>query len=134
MATLIRAARAQARNVLLFDNGDIIQGNPLADYVAMPGNFPGDGVHPTIRAMNTLGYDAATLGNHEFNYGLDFCTAALRQAKFPFCVANVLNADGTHYLPPVRILERQFYGRGWVGGADEDRRHRFCDAADRGMG
>ncbi len=39
-ATLIRAARAQAKNSLLFDNGDIIQGNPLADYVAQPGNFP----------------------------------------------------------------------------------------------
>src|SRR5271168_3687071 len=51
VATLIRAARAA--NVLLFDNGDIIQGNPLADDVAVPGNFPGDGMHPTIRAMNT---------------------------------------------------------------------------------
>jgi 2',3'-cyclic-nucleotide 2'-phosphodiesterase / 3'-nucleotidase len=108
VATLIRAARAQAKNSMLFDNGDIIQGNPLADYVAVPGNFPGDGVHPTIRAMNTLGYDAATVGSHEFNYGLDFCSAALRGANFPFCVANVFNADGTHYLPPARILERSF--------------------------
>jgi 2',3'-cyclic-nucleotide 2'-phosphodiesterase / 3'-nucleotidase len=55
---------------MLFDNGDIIQGNPLSDYVALPGNFPHDGVHPTIRAMNTMSYDAATIGNHEFNYGL----------------------------------------------------------------
>ena len=106
VATLIRAARAQAKNALLFDNGDIIQGNPLADYVAQKGNFPKDGVHPTIRAMNTLGYDAATLGNHEFNYGLDFCDQALRGAKFPFCLANVFNADGSHYLPPSVILER----------------------------
>jgi 2',3'-cyclic-nucleotide 2'-phosphodiesterase / 3'-nucleotidase len=74
VATLIHAARAGARNTLLFDNGDIIQGNPLADYVAIPGQFPADGTRPTIRAMNTLGYDAATVGNHEFNYGLDFCT------------------------------------------------------------
>ena len=108
VATLIRAARAGAANVLLFDNGDIIQGNPLADYVAVPGNFPGDGVHPTIRAMNTLGYDAATVGNHEFNYGLEFCLAALKGAQFPVCVANVFNADGTHFLPPTVILERRF--------------------------
>src|SRR3984957_15198545 len=108
VATLIRAARAQAKNSMLFDNGDIIQGNPLADYVAVPGNFPGDGVHPTIRAMNTLGYDAATVGNHEFNYGLDFCSVALRGANFPFCVANVFNVVGTHYLPPTVILERSF--------------------------
>jgi len=105
-ATLIRAARTQ--NTMLFDNGDIIQGNPLADYVALPGNFPQDGIHPTIRAMNTLGYDAATLGNHEFNYGLDFCTQAIKGAKFPFCVANVFNTDGSHYLPPTLILERHF--------------------------
>jgi len=105
-ATLIRAARAGARNTLLFDNGDIIQGNPLADYVALPGNFPKDGVHPTIRAMNTLGYDAATVGNHEFNYGLPFCNAAIKGANFPFCVANVLNMDGTNWLPPTLILER----------------------------
>ena len=107
-ATLIRAARAGARNTLLFDNGDIIQGNPLADYVAIPGQFPADGIHPTIRAMNTLGYDAATVGNHEFNYGLDFCTQSLKGANFPFCSANVLNADGTHYLPPTLILNRKF--------------------------
>jgi 2',3'-cyclic-nucleotide 2'-phosphodiesterase/3'-nucleotidase len=106
VASLIRAARTG--NTLLFDNGDIIQGNPLADYVALPGNFPGDGVHPTIRAMNTLGYDAATVGNHEFNYGLDFCTAAVKGAKFPFCCANILNMDGTHYLPASLILQRRF--------------------------
>ncbi|MDR3683528.1 MAG: bifunctional 2',3'-cyclic-nucleotide 2'-phosphodiesterase/3'-nucleotidase [Geothrix sp.] len=108
VATLIRAARAQAPNSMLFDNGDTIQGNPLADYVAQPGNFPADGVHPTIRAMNTLGYDAATLGNHEFNYGLPFLITALQGAKFPLCSANLLHADGTPFLPPTLILERSF--------------------------
>jgi 2',3'-cyclic-nucleotide 2'-phosphodiesterase/3'-nucleotidase len=108
VATLIHAARAEAKNSLLFDNGDIIQGNPLADYVAIPGNFPADHIHPTIRAMNTLGYDAATVGNHEFNYGVDFCVAAIKGANFPFCVANVYNIDGTNFLPPTRILTRSF--------------------------
>ncbi len=108
LASLVRAARVSAKNSMLFDNGDIIQGNPLADYVALPGNFPNDGAHPTIRAMNTMGYDAATVGNHEFNYGLDFCSATLKGAKFPFCSANIFNADGTHYLPPVLVLEREF--------------------------
>ena len=107
-ATLIRAARAQAQNTLLFDNGDTIQGNPLADYMAQPGNLPPGHLHPTIRAMNTLNYDAATIGNHEFNYGLDFCTAALSGANFPFCSANILNADGTSWLPPTLVLERHF--------------------------
>ncbi|MDD2704901.1 MAG: bifunctional 2',3'-cyclic-nucleotide 2'-phosphodiesterase/3'-nucleotidase, partial [Acidocella sp.] len=108
IATLVRTAQAGARNSMLFDNGDIIQGNPLADYVALPGNFPGDGVHPTIRAMNAMNYDAATLGNHEFNYGLPFLEAAMKGAKFPFCSANFLSEDGTPYLPPTLILERVF--------------------------
>ncbi len=107
-ATLIRAARAQATNTLLFDNGDTIQGNPLADYMALPGNMPPGHIHPTIRAMNTLNYDAATIGNHEFNYGLPFLTAALSGANFPFCTANIHNPDGTPWLPPTLILERTF--------------------------
>ncbi len=106
VASLIRAARAEVKNSLLFDNGDIIQGNPLADYVALPGNFPLDHVHPTIRAMNLLNYDAATVGNHEFNYGLPFFDAAIAGAKFPMCSANFLHADGTPYLKPYLILER----------------------------
>lgn len=108
VATLIHGARTEAKNSLLFDNGDIIQGNPLSDYVALPGNFPADNIHPTIRAMNTLGYDAATVGNHEFNYGLDFCTAAIKGANFPFACANILNADGSYYLRPFVVLERKF--------------------------
>jgi 2',3'-cyclic-nucleotide 2'-phosphodiesterase/3'-nucleotidase len=108
VATLIHAARAEAKNSLLFDNGDIIQGNPLADYVAIPGNFPADHVHPTIRAMNTLRYDAATVGNHEFNYGVDFCVAAIKGANFPFAVANVYHLDGSNFLPPTLILTRSF--------------------------
>ncbi|HQT64675.1 MAG: 2',3'-cyclic-nucleotide 2'-phosphodiesterase [Acidocella sp. 20-57-95] len=106
VATLIQAARAEVKNTLLFDNGDIIQGNPLADFVALPGNFPDDRTHPTIRAMNLLGYDAATVGNHEFNYGLPFLDASLAGAKFPFCCANILHEDGTNYFKPYLILDR----------------------------
>jgi 2',3'-cyclic-nucleotide 2'-phosphodiesterase/3'-nucleotidase len=108
VASLAAAARRGARNSLLFDNGDIIQGTPLADYVAQPGNFPADGVHPTIRAMNTMGYDAATPGNHEFNYGLDVLRKAIAGANFPFCSANYLHADGSPCLPPSLLLERVF--------------------------
>jgi 2',3'-cyclic-nucleotide 2'-phosphodiesterase/3'-nucleotidase len=108
VASLIRAARAEVQNCLLFDNGDIIQGNPLADYVAVAGNFPADHIHPTIRAMNLLNYDAAAVGNHEFNYGLPFFDAALAGAKFPFCAANFQTTDGKPYLKPYLILERHF--------------------------
>jgi 2',3'-cyclic-nucleotide 2'-phosphodiesterase/3'-nucleotidase len=108
IATLVQTARVGAKNSMLFDNGDIIQGNPLADFVALPGNFPADGIHPTIRAMNAMGYDAATLGNHEFNYGLPLLRRALHGARFPFCSANFLDRSGAPYLPPTLILERDF--------------------------
>ncbi len=108
IATLVNAARREARNSMLFDNGDVIQGNPLADYVAQPGNFPADGIHPTIRAMNTMGYDAATLGNHEFNYGLALLQKSLSGANFPYCSANYLDESGAPVLPPTLLLERDF--------------------------
>ncbi len=108
VSTLISAARAEVRNSLLFDNGDIIQGNPLGDYMALPGHLrPADG-HPMFRAMDLLGYDAATFGNHEFNYGLDFLHAALASAHFPFVCANIETADGKPFAPPTMVLTRRF--------------------------
>jgi 2',3'-cyclic-nucleotide 2'-phosphodiesterase/3'-nucleotidase len=107
VATLIRAARAQARNVLLFDNGDIIQGNPLGDYEARDGVLKPGETHPMFAAMNLLGYDCATLGNHEFNYGLPFLERALAGANFPFVCANLAHVDGRSYLPPTMVLERE---------------------------
>jgi len=103
-AALIRTARAEAANTLLFDNGDIIQGAPLGDYVANArGLKPGE-IHPMIAAMNVLGYAAATVGNHEFNYGLDFLEIALNGANFPILCCNVFKPDGTFYFKPWSIL------------------------------
>ena len=106
VARLIRTARAEHPNVMLFDNGDIIQGNPLGDWVAQPGNLPPGAVHPMFQAMNLLGYDAATLGNHEFNYGLPFLDRSLAGAAFPFVCANLEHLDGRSYLPPSMVIER----------------------------
>ena len=106
-ATLVKAARAEAKNSLLFDNGDLIQGSPLGDFVAYRrGMKPGD-VHPMIAAMNTLNYDCGTLGNHEFNYGLDFLQNALGAARFPLVCANVVKADGETLRKPWLILDRE---------------------------
>lgn len=108
-ANLIHAARAQADNTLLFDNGDFLQGNPLADWAI---SKDGPANHPMIAAMNSLGYDAACLGNHEFNYGLDVLQTALSQATFPLTCANVLTSRGptpakdTHLITPWLILTR----------------------------
>ena len=106
LSTLVAAARAQSRNSLLFDNGDIIQGNPLGDYMALPGHLTEAGGHPMFRAMNLLGYDVATFGNHEFNYGLDFLELAIRTATFPFVCANIETLDGRVLVPPTIVIER----------------------------
>jgi 2',3'-cyclic-nucleotide 2'-phosphodiesterase / 3'-nucleotidase len=107
VASLIRAARAENPNTLLFDNGDFIQGNPLADYVATQ-RVPTSGApHPIVAIMGDLGYDAATLGNHEFNYGLAFLEASLAGAAFPFVLANVTRVGGAEFLPPHIVLERK---------------------------
>ncbi|KGM35551.1 bifunctional 2',3'-cyclic-nucleotide 2'-phosphodiesterase/3'-nucleotidase [Inquilinus limosus] len=106
-ATVLAAARAEAGNVLLFDNGDVIQGNPMGDYVAYQQGLEGGAVHPIVKAMNLLAYDCGTMGNHEFNYGLDYLGKAMMQgANFPLVCANLLKTDGGPYLPPYKVLER----------------------------
>ena len=76
---------------VLCDNGDLIQGNPLADHVA---SRSGAAPHPMIAALNLLRYDAMTLGNHEFDYGLDFLRQTLAQAQFPVVSANIQFPEG----------------------------------------
>jgi 2',3'-cyclic-nucleotide 2'-phosphodiesterase/3'-nucleotidase len=112
-ASIIEKIRAEAGNAMLLDNGDIIQGNPMGDYIAYEKGLE-DNVHPIIAAMNTLGYDAATLGNHEFNYGLDYLDKALEGAEFPFVSANLvkgeLAADALNdetYIQPYLIVEKE---------------------------
>jgi 2',3'-cyclic-nucleotide 2'-phosphodiesterase/3'-nucleotidase len=88
-ATIIDSIRAEAANSLLIDNGDVLQGNPMGDYMAYQHGLKDGDVHPVIKAMNTLGYTVGTLGNHEFNYGLDFMFKVLNGANFPFVCANL---------------------------------------------
>ena len=112
-AALIQQARSEVRNALLFDSGDAIQGNPLGDYVAVEQRLQPGQVHPVVKAMNHLGYDAATLGNHEFNYGLDFLRLTLAGARFPYVTANVYvagpdRAAAPPLIAPFTILDRDF--------------------------
>jgi 2',3'-cyclic-nucleotide 2'-phosphodiesterase/3'-nucleotidase len=120
-ATLIRAARKEFENSLTFDSGDTIQGTILADYQAQVAKPPCSAELAVYRAMDAIGYDAATIGNHEFNYGLEYlsqvtgtpfkiagvvprkCTGP----KFPLVLANVVDAkDGKPLFTPWRILTR----------------------------
>lgn len=89
-ASLINDARNEVKNSVLVDNGDLIQGSPLADYMSAKGLKAGD-IHPVYKALNTLDYTVGTLGNHEFNYGLDYLKNALAGAKFPYINANVID-------------------------------------------
>ena len=94
VATLIKQARDEVTNSVLVDNGDLIQGTPLGDFVAKGKILRFGEVHPAFKAMNLLDYDVGNIGNHEFNYGLDFLNKALHGANFPFVVANVFVDDG----------------------------------------
>ncbi|GAA5435808.1 trifunctional nucleotide phosphoesterase protein YfkN [Deinococcus aquaticus] len=94
-ATLINNARNEKRNSLLFDNGDLIQGNPLGDYVARIKPLQDGQMHPMHAAMSVLKYDAANLGNHEFNYGLPFLKQIIDAAPMPIVSANTYVDDGT---------------------------------------
>ncbi|MEQ9743227.1 bifunctional 2',3'-cyclic-nucleotide 2'-phosphodiesterase/3'-nucleotidase [Pectobacterium actinidiae] len=110
-ASLIHAAREQATNSVLVDNGDLIQGSPLGDYMAAKGLKAGD-VHPVYQAMNTLDYSVGNIGNHEFNYGLDYLHKALSGAKFPYVNANVLDAKtGKPLFTPYHIENKSVTDR-----------------------
>ncbi|EPN4105806.1 TPA: bifunctional 2',3'-cyclic-nucleotide 2'-phosphodiesterase/3'-nucleotidase [Enterobacter hormaechei] len=89
-ASLINAARSEVENSVLVDNGDLIQGSPLSDYMAAKGLKKGE-IHPVYKAMNTLDYAVGNLGNHEFNYGLKYLHDALAGAKFPYVNANIID-------------------------------------------
>ncbi len=103
-ATVVDSLRvAHPDRVVLVDAGDLFQGNPLT-YVAA--RVEAQPVHPVIAAMNVLRYDAATIGNHEFNYGVPTWERAMQQANFPFLAGNVLARNGTPRYPGVVSLER----------------------------
>ncbi|GAA1606724.1 MULTISPECIES: bifunctional metallophosphatase/5'-nucleotidase [Kribbella] len=100
------AADPHAPRPLLLDAGDTIQGTPLAYYYAKIEPITGGHTHPMAAAMNRIGYDAAALGNHEFNYGLDILRKFQRQLRFPLLGANA--QDWTTGLPafPPYVLKR----------------------------
>ncbi|WP_242611954.1 bifunctional 2',3'-cyclic-nucleotide 2'-phosphodiesterase/3'-nucleotidase [Fictibacillus sp. BK138] len=113
-ATLIKQARKEVKNNVLVDNGDLLQGTPLGTYKAKINPLKKGEVHPAYKAMNLLGYDMATLGNHEFNYGLNYLSEAINDANFSYVSANVYKKDNDknpnndkHLISPYRIVEKK---------------------------
>jgi 2',3'-cyclic-nucleotide 2'-phosphodiesterase / 3'-nucleotidase len=105
LSTLINRVRAErpAGSVLVVDNGDTIEGTPLAYYYARVAPHE---PHPMALAMNAMGYDAAAIGNHEFNYGLNTLGSFAAQADFPMLCANVTDERTGETAFPARLLHR----------------------------
>lgn len=108
-ASLIKVAKAEVKNAILVDNGDLIQGNPLGDYRV--DRFQTDGdlqQHPLTKVMTHLNYDVGNIGNHEFNYGLPYLEALVGTLPFPYVCANVFRLkDNTPLFTPFVVLERK---------------------------
>lgn len=107
-ATVVDSLRAaHPGRVVLVDAGDLLQGNPLT-YVAA--RIDTVDTHPVIAAMNAMRYDAAAIGNHEFNYGIPTLRKALARARFPFLAANAVplgrERGRSPLLAPSRIVTR----------------------------
>ncbi|MBO6901884.1 MAG: bifunctional 2',3'-cyclic-nucleotide 2'-phosphodiesterase/3'-nucleotidase [Rhizobiaceae bacterium] len=113
-ASIIDGFRAEATNTMLVDNGDYLQGNPMGDWIAYERGMKEGDMHPVIKAMNVLGYDCGTLGNHEFNYGLSFMDKVNAGANYPIVCANLVNGtelaanprDDKLYAKPYVIMDK----------------------------
>jgi 2',3'-cyclic-nucleotide 2'-phosphodiesterase / 3'-nucleotidase / 5'-nucleotidase len=106
VATIVDSLRARyPGQVVVVDAGDLLQGDAFATYFArVAPTTP----HPIIEALNLTGYDAATLGNHDFDWGLPFLRRALADARFPYVSANVYAVPGDTLLyPRYRVVRRQ---------------------------
>lgn len=134
MASLVQEARKDYENTLLFDAGDTIQGTALADWQAGAGRPDCSQELAMYKAMDVLGYDAGTIGNHEFNYGLSYLSQVTGQPMaaagttgqhckgpgFPLVLANVVDAQsGEPIFPPTVLLERTLHARNAQGEAVE---------------
>lgn len=96
-AAMVRIIRQQEPNVLLFDSGDIFQGTPYFNYY---------GGELEFRLMSQMRYDAATLGNHDFDNGIDGLVRQLPHASFPFISTNydVSNTELVDHVLPYKVF------------------------------
>ncbi|MCM1988580.1 5'-nucleotidase C-terminal domain-containing protein [Oceanirhabdus seepicola] len=106
--TAINELREQNPNTILVDNGDTIQDNSSA-------LFLNDEIHPMILAMNKMGFDVWSVGNHEFNYGVPALQKIIDQFEGETLGGNVYNADGSRIAKPYTIIERAGVKVGIIG-------------------
>jgi 2',3'-cyclic-nucleotide 2'-phosphodiesterase/3'-nucleotidase len=117
-ASLIKAVRSESENVILVDNGDLIQGNPMGDFEVERFHKNKKIVsHPLTRVMSHLKYDVGNIGNHEFNFGLPYLRKLVDTFPFPYVCANVFKTEDDETLfEPFVVLEREVV-------ADDGSRH-----------
>ncbi|HET9020544.1 MAG TPA: metallophosphoesterase, partial [Ornithinibacter sp.] len=110
-STIIKTVKAEvgAERTITIDAGDTIQGTPLATYFAKQEPITSvPHIHPMATAMNLIGYDAVTMGNHEFNYGIPFLDTWAKQLHFPALAANAVDVHtGKPYFQPYVIKTMQ---------------------------
>jgi len=108
LASIIQRQRAQASSILV-DNGDSLQSSPQGDFVAARYMADKTTRNPMIEAMNHLEFDAAAVGNHEFDYGIDYLIGITKVANFPFLCANIhpVNKDIHNWPKPCTIVKRR---------------------------
>jgi 2',3'-cyclic-nucleotide 2'-phosphodiesterase/3'-nucleotidase len=116
ISTLVNQVRDEVGwdRTLLIDAGDIIQGTQLSYYFARVEPITGEDApeHPMATAMNVIGYDAAALGNHEFNYGIPTVKAFQEQLDFPLLGANALHAKDEKPAFPPYVIKTLHLGHG----------------------
>ncbi|WP_064092902.1 bifunctional metallophosphatase/5'-nucleotidase [Rossellomorea aquimaris] len=88
IATYVKRMRKRCDHLLLIDNGDLFQGTPLFTYYIKNAFHKRN---PYIEILNTLHYDGAVIGNHEFNYGMDVLDQCKKEAAFPYLAANIID-------------------------------------------
>lgn len=108
-AILIEEAKKENSNTILVDNGDTIQGTPLGTYKAIVNPVKEGEQHPMYAALQKLGFEVGTLGNHEFNYGLDYLKRVIESAGMPIVNANVVDPKtGAYIYDPYKIITKTF--------------------------
>ena len=133
VATLIHKAQTENQNNVLLDDGDVIQGTPLADYQAIVSPVACNDTLAIHKVMNQLKYDAGTVGNHEFNFGLGYLSQVMNHdlgvagvtkpgncggPNFPVVLANVNSvASNQPIFSPYQLIPKQFIAQSPNGGS-----------------
>jgi len=112
ISTYVNEVRNSNPNMILIDNGDTYQGTILADAVF---NKMPNVMHPVSKVLNYMAYDAMVLGNHEFNFKIDFTKRIIDELKMPVLGANVVYADGSELTKPYTIVEKDGVKIGILG-------------------